>query len=79
MAEITKKRTIDKTETKKNQTVIMAEFRNMILESKIQPTPAITPVFPVAFPTPIFTFTHERRDIFPKVFTYYGVKKDFQP
>ena len=73
MAEFKKEKTTDKTELKKNA-VPMADFRTILLKSKIHP--AATPVSPVAFPTFIFTF--ERREVFLKLFIYHGVKKEFQ-
>ena len=76
--------TVDKIETRKKQTVLMAEFRILILVSaKIPPTLTATPVFPapfiIPFAVPIFTPTIERRKIFPEFFLYHGDKKDFQP
>ena len=71
----------DKIGLKKKQTAQMAEFRTIILESKVQPAPVTTPppVFPVVSPTPIFTSITERREKFPKKITYHGVKREFQP
>ena len=57
----------------------MVDFRIILLKSKIQLIPITTPVFAVAFPTPVFTFTTERKEIFPKLFEYHGIKVEFQP
>ena len=53
----------------------MADFRTILLKSKIQLI--TTPVFPVAFPTFVFIFTTERKEIFLKLPTYHGIKKKF--
>ena len=58
----------------------MADIRVIILESKVPPSaliPAPTPAPPVALPA--FIFTYERREVFPKLFIYHGVKMEFQP
>ena len=65
------KKTVDKTESKKNA-VLIPDIRIIILETKIHPTP-------VTAPTHIFIFFIERREIVSKLFTYYGVEKEFQP
>ena len=59
----------------------MADFRIIILKSRVPPAstfipaPALAP--PVTFLAFIFTFA--RRWVLPKLFTYHGVKKEFQP
>ena len=50
----------------------MADFRTILLNSKIQPVATL--VFPVAFLTFAFTFTTERKKILPKLLTYHGIK-----
>ena len=57
----------------------MADFRTILLKLRIQPAPITTPVLPVAFPTLAFTFTTERKKKYPKLATYHGNKKEFQP
>ena len=69
------KKNPDKTEFKKKHAAQMVDFRTILLNSKIQPI--ITPVFPVAFPIFVFTFTTERKKIFSKLFIYYGTEKKF--
>ena len=73
MAEFKREQTTDKAELKKEHATQMADFRTILLKSKIQP--AATPIPPVAFPIPAFTFTTERKKIFPNLPTYHGVKK----
>ena len=53
----------------------MVDFRTILLKSRIQT--AVTPVFLVVFPIFVFTFTTEQKEIFPKLFTYHGVQKNF--
>ena len=65
---IQKKKPTDKTELKKHATQ-MADFRTILLKSKIQSI--TTPVFPVEFPIFVFTFTIERKRIFLKLPTYH--------
>ena len=79
MAETKKKTLVDKVETKRKQSAFMADIRIIILETRIYPVTAPTSVFPVASPAPTFTFFTERREVFPKIFIYHGVKKEFQP
>ena len=73
MAETKKKKKTpaDTIETKK-KAALMADIRIIILKTNIHPTPIITPkpVFPVASPTPIFTFFTERKQILPKLPIY---------
>ena len=80
LIEAKKKQTVDKIESKKRQSVLMADIRIIILETKIHPitvtAPVTTPVFPVAFPVFAPTFTTERKEIFPKLPTYHGIKKN---
>ena len=61
--EFKREQTTDKVELKKNHVTQMVDFRTILLKSKIQPV--TTPVFPVAFPTFVFIFTTERKEIFP--------------
>ena len=83
ITEFRREQAIDKTELKKKQAALMADFRIIILEPRAPPTPtfipAPTPAFPVTFPAFAFIFTTERKEIFPKLFTYHGIKKEFQP
>ena len=53
MAEFRRKQTIDKTEAKKEQAVLITEFRIMILKSRAQPAPAAIPSF-LTFPVPFY-------------------------
>ena len=75
-----KKQAAQLAETKKNQAALMADFRALMVNTGF-PTPAsvLAPVLPVAFPAPAFTSTVERREIFPKLPTFHGVKVEFQP
>ena len=67
-------------ETKKNQATLMADFRVLMVNTGFPaPAPIPAPVLPVAFPAPAFTSTVERREIFPKLFTFHGIKMEFQP
>ena len=75
MVEFKREQAVDKAEFKREQAALMADFRIIILESRVPPTPAL----PVAFPAPAFTFTTERKEIFPKLPTYHRVKREFQP
>ena len=81
MVEFKKEQTTDKVELKKEQAALMADFRIIMLELKTPsaPAPVTTPtqIPPVAIPTLIFTY--ERREVLPKLFTYHGVKMEFQP
>ena len=56
-----KKTTTDKTELKKKQATPMADFRTILLKSKIQPASITTPIFSVVFPVFVFTFITERK------------------
>ena len=62
MSEFKKEQATDKTELKKIAAQI-ADFRTILLKSKLQPAPIKikTPIFPVAFPIFAFTFTTERK------------------
>ena len=73
ITESKKEQTTDKIELKKKHAAQMVDFRTIFLKSKIQPI--ATTVFPVAFPTPAFTFTIERKTIFQKQFTYHEIPK----
>ena len=79
MAEFKKKQVTDKIELKKKHAMHDAtqivDFQIILLKLKILPALITTPVFPVAFPIFVFTFTTERKKIFPKLFTYHGIKK----
>ena len=83
MAEFKREQETDRAELKKEQKSLMADFRVIMFESKTPPAPAPipapTPAPPVASPAPAFTFTTERKEILPKLPTYHGVKKEFQP
>ena len=66
MAKFKKEQAIDKAELKKKIATQIVEFRTILLKSKAPPTPITTPVFPVAFPTPAFTFSTERKKKIPE-------------
>ena len=71
----------DKIELKKKHAVQMADFRTILLKSKIQPIPITitTPIFSVVFSIFVFTFTTERKKMFPKLFTYHKKNQKNQP